>query len=223
MRPSTNIPLTIKVGARPSLLSQAQVREIYLELIAYHPHVLFETHFIPTVGDQDQKTSLRTLDKTNFFTKEIDEALLEGICRIGIHSAKDLPEKLAQGLALLCMTKGINSSDSLVLNPGITLASLITGATIATSSVRREEAIKELRSDLNFCDIRGTIEQRLSRLQEGVIDGVVIAEAALIRLGLTHLNRISLPGSTVEGQGKLAVVGKEDDIVMQELFACLHG
>jgi hydroxymethylbilane synthase len=218
---SDNPSLALSVGARPSPLSRAQVKEILEALQEHHPYVCFNIHYLSTVGDRDQKTSLRTLGRTDFFTKDIDEWVLEGPNRLGIHSAKDLPSTLAAGLALFCLTRGLDSSDTLVLRPRETLSSLAAGARIATSSIRREEMVRQLRNDLSFCDLRGTIEERLSKLETGEADGVVIAEAALIRLRLTYLNRIRLPGPTVEGQGQLAVVGRQEDQDIKYLFACL--
>jgi hydroxymethylbilane synthase len=213
--------LTLSVGARPSPLSRAQVSEVLEALQQYHPQIRFDIHYITTVGDRDQKTSLSTLDRTDFFTKDIDSWVLDGKERLGIHSAKDLPHPLAQGLTLFCLTKGIDPSDSLVMRFNETLHHLPSGAWIATSSQRREDAVRQLRSDLRFRDLRGTIEQRLAKLETGEADGVVIAEAALIRLGLTHLNRIRLPGPTAHRQGQLAVIGREVDQWMKALFACL--
>jgi hydroxymethylbilane synthase len=97
------------------------------------------------------------------------------------------------------------------------------GAVIATSSERREAAVRELRPGFSFTfrDVRGTIGQRLALLDKGEADGVVIAEAALIRLGLTHLNRITLPGTTTEMQGQLAIIARQEDNEMRELFSPL--
>lgn len=219
MQPSNS--LKIVIGARSSPLSKVQVQEVLQELKNYYPHIEFDPFYTTTVGDRDQQTSLRTLDRTDFFTKDIDQLLLSGQCRLGIHSAKDLPFPIPEGLKLICLTKGIDPSDSLVLRDGETLDSLPSGAVIATSSVRREETVKQLRSDLSFKDLRGTIGQRLSQLEQGEADGVVVAEAALIRLGLTHLNRVRLPGTTVEGQGQLAIIARSDDQEMETLFSCM--
>lgn len=209
------------VGARSSKLSQVQVWEVLEELKRFHPHVGFSPLFIATQGDKDQKTSLRNLDKCNFFTKEIDEMLLSGTCRIAIHSAKDLPVVLCHGICMIALTKGLDPSDALVLNEGVTIETLKSNAVIATSSERREHLVKLLRADLSFCDIRGTIEQRLQQLDDGKIDGVVIAEAALMRLGLTNRNRIRLPGETAKYQGQLAILARVGDKEMEDLFACL--
>ena len=116
--------------------------------------------------------------------------LLKGECRLAIHSAKDLPDPLPKGLCLAALTKGVDSSDSLVFREG---EKLPPNGVVATSSERREECVRLLYPDARFVDLRGNIQQRLSLLIQGRVDGVVVAEAALIRLGLTHLNRIKLP------------------------------
>lgn len=213
--------LTLEIGARSSPLSKAQVKEIYEALLCHHPHIRFDIHFLTTKGDRDLETSLRLLERTDFFTQDIDAWVLQKPGRIGIHSAKDLPIPLTRGLELFCLTRGIDPADSLVFRQNETLQSLKSGAKIATSSIRREDTVKQMRKDLTFLDLRGTIEQRLSKLETGEADGVVVAEAALIRLGLTHLNRICLPGPTVEGQGQLAVCGRLEDREIQTLFAPL--
>lgn len=211
----------IRVGARSSPLSQAQYKEV-LELVQKHnPKVIFEPIFVKTIGDNRLDISLRTLDKTDFFTKEIDEMLLNRECQVGIHSAKDLPEPLPKGLKLIALTEGVDPSDSLVMREGDTFKTLKSGAVIATSSARREEMVKQLRNDLTFIDLRGTIQARLDKLLTGEADGVVVAEAALIRLGLTHLNRIRLPGETTPNQGRLAVIAREDDAEMAKIFSCI--
>lgn len=215
------IPFSLIVAARRSPLSLVQVREVEAEMRTFHPTLSFQCLFVDTQGDKDQTTSLRTLDKTDFFTKEIDALLLECACRIAIHSAKDLPEPLPAGLTLAALTQGLNSADVLVLRENVQFHELPPKSIVATSSERRENAVKLLRDDLSFIDIRGTIGQRLAKLETGEVDGVVIAEAALIRLGLTHLNRIRLPGDTVPLQGKLAVVVRHDDEEMIHLFSCI--
>lgn len=209
----------LTVAARSSPLSQIQVDEVLYETQILNPEIEFETTLVTTIGDRDQKTSLRKLDRTDFFTRDIDQLILNGHCRIGVHSAKDLPYLIPAGLKVVAVTKGIDPSDSLVMRPGATLSSLPSGATIATSSERREEVVKAIRPDLTFVDIRGNIGQRLQKLENGEVDGVVIAEAALIRLNLIHLNRESLPGETVPGQGKLAIVARENDTEIASFFA----
>lgn len=210
--------LTITVGARSSPLSRAQMQEVLEELLKFHPDVDFQPVFIETTGDKDLKTSLRTLEKTDFFTKEIDALQLSGGCRVSVHSAKDLPEPLPKGLVLAALTKGVDPSDAIVLRDHESLESLPKGAKIGTSSVRREKNIRQLRSDLDCVDIRGNIQTRLALLDQGAVDGVVMAEAALIRLKLTHRNRIPLPGERAELQGQLAILVREEDEEMIRFF-----
>jgi hydroxymethylbilane synthase len=208
--------MKIATGARSSPLSIAQFEEVQALL----PHLQLEPVFVGSPGDRDKRTSLRDLGKTDFFTRDLDEMLLSKQIRLAIHSAKDLPDPLPDGLTLAALTRGLDSRDSLVFREGESLHSLRAGARIATSCQRREEAVKQLRSDFVFIDLRGTIEERIAKLHVEA-DGVVVAEAALIRLKLTHLNRIFLPGETAPGQGKLALVTRSDDLELISELKCL--
>lgn len=200
----------IRCGARDSLLSRAQFKEVELQY-SFLPIVL-DPVWVKTTGDLDRTTTLRTLGKTDFFTKELDEMLLAHHIRIAIHSAKDLPDPLRKGLFVACLTKGQDSRDSLVF-----FKPLPEAPCIGTSSERREGCVRELYPKATFIDLRGTIHERLHLLETGLADGVVIAEAALIRLQLTHLPRVFLPGDTAENQGKLAIVIREDDEEIRSL------
>jgi len=203
---------SIKVGARSSNLSRAQVREVELLLGRELDPV-----FVLSMGDRDKQTSLRTLDKTDFFTREIDELVLKGEVCVGVHSAKDLPEPLPEGLELFALTEGLDPSDALVMREGEVLDDV---KVVATSSERREECCRGLKEDLTFIDLRGTIEERLQKLEEGEADGVVVAECALMRLGIDR-NRIKLPGTTAVGQGQLAIVGRKGDLETKAIFQCI--
>lgn len=212
------VSMIIPVAARSSPLSRVQLKEVLDAIQKIYPHIEFSPFFVETHGDKDQFTSLRQLDKTDFFTREVDALVLNKQCRVAIHSAKDLPASLPSGLHCIALTKGIDSSDSLVFRQNETLETLRPGAIVATSSERREAIVKSLRPDLTFKDIRGTIQQRLDTLKTGTVDAVVIAEAALIRLKLTFHSRIRLPGDTTPGQGQLAIIAREDDEEMNHLF-----
>ncbi len=207
----------IKVAARTSPLSRAQVAEVWQEIRVFFPSIQFISVWITTRGDRDLSTSLRFLDKTDFFTREVDQMLLQKKCRIAIHSAKDMPEPLYEGLKLVAVTKGVDAADALVFRKGSTqeLPSL---PRVGVSCMRRERAVKSILPHAECGDIRGTIEQRLSQLEEGRFDAIVMAEAALIRLGLTSLPRLRLEGPVAALQGKLAVVAKEEDREMEEFF-----
>ena len=211
----------ISVAARNSHLSYAQVREVHQELQMIY-QIVFLRPLDSTTGDDRLDLSLRFLSKTDFFTKEVDQLVLSGICRAGIHSAKDLPDSLEQGLKIVAITKGVDARDVLVLSPHQTIDTLPKKARIATSSLRREKAIKGLREDLICVDIRGVIEARLAYLYRGEVEGLVVAEAALIRLGLTHLNRFFLSTEVAALQGKLAVVSRQDDQEMLQIFSAIN-
>lgn len=215
---SLHKPSVISVGARKSLLSQAQVQEVFLEIRPFFPQIQFSPIWISTKGDRDKTTSLRHLEKTNFFTDEIDARQLKGEFQISIHSAKDLPSPLAPGLEIVALTRGVDPSDSLVVRQ----FPLALGARIGTSSLRREAFLKNWRPDLACVDIRGTIDERLRLLDEGYIDGVIMAEAALIRLGFIDRPRLCLDIKTAPLQGRLAVVARKGDIEMKEIFQRIH-
>lgn len=188
----------LKIGARSSPLSRAQVEEFKLEF-----GIECEVVWVKTTGDLDKVTSLRTLDKTDFFTRELDQMLMDGKIDAAVHSAKDLPDPMPKGLWVAALSKGVDSRDSLVIKREPVRV-------VATSSVRREESVRQLYPDCRFVDVRGTIQERL----EKDVDGVVIAEAALIRLQLTHLKRVFLPGETVPLQGKLAIVCRQGESII---------
>lgn len=191
----------LKIGARSSPLSRAQVEEVRNEL-----RLEFEVVWVETMGDRDKITSLKGMEKTNFFTKELDEMVMTGEIDAAIHSAKDLPDPLPRGLEVAWISEGLDPRDSLVFEKEPI-------EVVATSSVRREEAVRSIYPGCRFVDLRGTIHERLAKLGKG-IDGVVIAEAALIRLQLTHLNRIILPGPTASLQGKLAIVCRANENII---------
>jgi hydroxymethylbilane synthase len=214
-----NVPLA--VGARSSALSRAQVEEVLLSLRLHYSEISFDPIWISTYGDADLLQSLKGMDKTDFFTREIDQMLLHEQIRIAIHSAKDLPSPLPAGIVCVALTKGVDPSDSLVLRDADSLEALPEGAKIATSSIRREAMIRKIRSDLTCVEVRGPVDQRLQALYEGYIDGLVVAEAALIRLNKTDCNRIRLAGPVAEFQGQLAVLARLGDSQMEALFACL--
>lgn len=204
--------MKIVTGARASPLSRAQVQEVQ-EMIGDRAELI--PRWVVTTGDKDKQTSLRSLGKTNFFTKELDDMLLAGEIQIAIHSAKDLPDPLPRGFAIVGLTPCIDPRDSLVFAPGVHLP----GAIVATSSERREQAVRALYPNVQFVDLRGTIHERLSLLERGSVQGVVVAEAALIRLKLTHLPRVFLPGETVPLQGVLAIVARADDRAMHDFIS----
>lgn len=208
--------LDLKVGARSSPLSKIQAQEVLSELQVHHPGISFSPVWVQTTGDHDQTTSLRHLEKSDFFTRELDLMLQQSQIRISIHSAKDLPEPLADTLSVVALTKGVDPRDVLVISP----KGLPERPVIATSSLRRKEEIEKRFPNAVTVDIRGTIEARLSQLDSGQIDGVVMAQAALIRLSIHNRPVIELEGFAAL-QGRLVVLARKEDVEMASLFSCI--
>ncbi len=188
--------------------------------------VKFEIKTYETTGDKDKITPISNIEGTDFFTDAIDEALLNGEIDFAVHSAKDLPDVIPEGLTVACITESIDPYDVLVVRAGLehlgSLDKLPYGTRIGTSSTRRKEQLKKYRSDFQIVDIRGNIEERLRLLDsQNSLDAIVIAAAGLIRLGLE--NRISqrIPFEILQPhplQGCLAVVVKESDEELVNLF-----
>lgn len=215
---TNNKPLVI--GARSSKLSLKQVEEV-LDGLKYHNSSLqFKIKCSKTTGDIDQTTSLKSLGATNFFTDHLDQWLLDGFCDLCVHSAKDLPAQLADGLEIIAITECVNAEDVIVLKPGVKLEKL-KNPVIATSSKNREQNVLKLLPKAQFVDIRGTVEKRIEKMLKSDLDGVVIAKVALIRLNLTHLNSCTLPGETAVGQGSLAIVAKKNREDLKKIFSSI--
>jgi hydroxymethylbilane synthase len=212
---------SISVGARKSPLSQKQVDEVLHEIRNFYPNLAFSCHWMQTSGDKNLHISLKEMENSDFFTKEITESQKQGSFRISIHSAKDLPRPLPEWICIAAITKGKDPADSLVLPEGKTLQTLGSLPKIGTSSKRREIEIQKIIPNAQFVDIRGTIEKRLELLHTGAVDALVVAEAALLRLDLGHLNRVRLSGAVAKYQGQLAVLAKNDDVAMHDLFSCI--
>jgi hydroxymethylbilane synthase len=201
--------MEIKIGVRPSPLALKQAYEA-VEILkkTYSAHT-FVIKTIDTLGDKDKKTPFSGVTDPDFFTREIDEALLEGSIDFGVHSAKDVPEKLAQGLKVHYETESISPFDCLVSKGNLKLAALPKGWRIGVSSQRRKDEIAAWRGDLALVDIRGNIEERLALIEDGKIDALVVAHAALIRLGLEDRIAEVFPLNifkTHPKQGRLTIV-----------------
>ena len=217
---------SISIGARDSPLSRAQVTEVLQELTEWERFYksLTRLRFLPSPQGAIKIFRLPyvTLPPGDFFTKELDEALLAGTIDAAIHSAKDLPPFLPEGLELIALTQGKTAQDALVLRKEMTLETLPPGACIATSSFRREEAVRTVRSDLTFRDIRGPIDQRLEQLRNGTFDGLVVAACALERLGIHDVTTYVLSGPTARYQGRLAIVGRKNDECVKAYFSSIN-
>jgi hydroxymethylbilane synthase len=211
----------IRIGTRPSLLAQKQVREITGLLPTWE----FEIVPIATEGDRDKITPLTSREDSDFFTGTIERALLDGEIDIAVHSAKDLETHMPEGLEIIAMTRSISPDDALVSRNKATLDELPVGAIVGTSSKQRQAALKRARKDLVVKDMRGNVDDRLAQLDAGAFDAIIVAHAALLRLG--YENRIAeiIPPSIIEPhplQGRLAVQIRSDRDDLKELFEKCH-
>ena len=215
-----------RAGTRTSPLALKQVEEAMGMLKGFYPGMRLEVIGIDTYGDKDKVTPISEIEGTDFFTREIDEALLKNEIDFAVHSAKDLPDESRDDLVTPAVTSSIDSFDALVSKSGLTLDKLPEGARIGTSSLRRKAQLKEYRKDFEIVDIRGNIEERLQRLDNMDLDAIVIAACGLIRLGLSHRITQRIPLEILKPhplQGSLAIVVRATDLKLVKLLSVLNG
>jgi len=173
----------IKIGARGSKLALWQAGWVKSRLEELHPHIGAEVVKIKTTGDKITDSPLAKIGGKGLFTKEIEEALLDGRVDLAVHSMKDMPYRLPDGLEIGCVPPREDPFDTLV-SGGDTLTRLRKGAVIGSSSVRRVAQLKRLRPDAVYKPLRGNVETRVRKMDEGQFDAVVLAVAGLKRMGL---------------------------------------
>lgn len=205
---------TLRVISRNSPLAKAQVALVF-DLL---PALAYEVSFIPSYGDVHKHLSLLDGQPDDFFTRELDLALLAGEADVAIHSAKDLPYPLAEGLAVFALTQQADPTDSLVSLSGYTLASLPPNARVGTSSPQRRDQLLAVRPDLQIVSLRGAIGERLEYLRADLADAIVVATCALQRLSVSSFRCTVLPFETHPMQGILAVIGRAGNIDIKKLF-----
>jgi hydroxymethylbilane synthase len=213
-----------RVGTRASPLALKQVDEILCALRKFYPTFKAETVGIDTYGDKNRSIPISHIEGTDFFTREIDRALLVREIDFAIHSAKDLPDRLNRGLVVAALTETVDPYDVLVSKFGLKLDELPFGAKIGTSSLRRKSQLKKYRDDFRIVDIRGNVEERLNILDASDLDGIVIAAAGLIRLGLEDRITHRIPLEILKPhplQGCLAVVARIEDSQMLNLLSVI--
>lgn len=181
--------MKIKIGTRGSKLALAQSNYVLEKLKERFPENDYELVVIKTTGDLDQNRPLDALGSKGIFTDEIEKALLSGEIQLAVHSMKDMPDTLKDGLIFADPWDREDASDVLILNDAKSLDELPLGANVATGSKRRSYQLLALRPDINIFPIRGNIDTRIRKLREGLpdgtkLDGIVLAAAGLKRLGL---------------------------------------
>lgn len=206
----------LRIGTRGSALALAQASETRARLMVAHdlPEEAFEIEVISTSGDRIQDRPLSEAGGKGLFTKEIEEAMLDGRIDIAVHSSKDMPTILPLGLRLAAFLEREDVRDAFIGREVAALSDLPQGATVGSSSLRRQAQIRRLRPDLNVVMYRGNVQTRLKKLADGVVDATLLAQAGLKRLRLEHVATSILPETDflpAPGQGAICIECREND------------
>lgn len=220
-------PSSIRLGTRGSALALAQTEEVLDLLRRRYTETAVEVVPIKTGGDRNQVSPIAEIGGSNVFVREIEKALVQGEIDMAVHSLKDLPSVLPEGLCIPAVLPRAEVRDVWVGRFGRRLESLEAGAWVGTSSLRRAAQMKQYRSDLPIVPMRGSVETRLRKLDEGECEGLVLAAAGLLRLGLEERITQYLPLEDFVpsgGQGIIAMELRCDDYELMELaMAVGHG
>lgn len=232
----------LKIATRSSKLALWQANFIKEELLKLHPELNIELKEIKTKGDHILDVALSKIGDKGLFTKEIEDSILNNESDIAVHSLKDLPTKLPDGLKIGAILNRESAHDVIIWRtedrgqktedrdqiddtPSSQLAALSPGSKIGTSSLRRISQLKSIRPDLEYIEIRGNVDTRIKKLDDGNYDGIVLAYAGVKRLGFE--NRISYHFNPEEmlpavGQGALAIEIRENDNEIKTLISKLN-
>lgn len=207
------------IGTRGSQLSLAQTNWVISELKKQNPDAEFEIKTIKTKGDTDARP-LFTIDQKGIFEKEVDKAVAEKLVDFAVHSLKDVPSDLPEGLTLACVPKREAVNDVIISESGSNLDSIISNGIVGTSSLRRAVQILRKRPDLQVKPIRGNIETRIKKISSDGYDAIVLAQAGIARLGLdVKYSKLSTDDfSPSPGQGALAIISRKDALNTTEML-----
>ena len=212
----------IIVGSRGSKLALIQTESVIVKIREVNPHLEVSLRRIVTSGDRDRHTQLDRIGVA-VFVKELEEALLDRRIDLAVHSLKDVPTEVPQGLCLLAVTERLDPRDALVAKSK--LNELAPGSRIGTGSLRRTVQLTHLCPDLEVCSLRGNVDTRLRKVSSGEVDGVIVAAAALLRLDWKDKITEYLPLEhflPAVGQGALVIEGRLDDKEMADLVSPLN-
>ena len=220
----------IKVGTRQSKLALIQTNLVVEKLKKAWPEMTIEVVPMSTKGDQILNRSLASFGGKGVFTKELEIALLDGTIDLAVHSAKDMPMEFPKGLMLGAVLEREDPADILVTMDGTKISDMKAGSIIGTSSLRRELQIKKLNPNVKIQVLRGNVLTRLSKLEDGEYDGIILASAGLKRLDIEeypktkyHMERLlSDTFLPAPGQGILAVECREGDEEVRTLLNAIH-
>jgi hydroxymethylbilane synthase len=218
--------MKVRIGTRGSKLALAQADIVKGKLESSFPDIQFEIQVIHTQGDIDLKSPLFEIGGKGVFIKELEVALVKNEIEIAVHSMKDITSALLPGLQLTAFLKAEAVTDVFILSPPYRhFEDLPWGATIATGSLRRRALLKKLRPDIKFTDIRGNVLTRISKLKEGVADGLLLSEAGLIRLGLQDQITYRFNPCIfcpAPGQGVIVLETRSNDEVINKLCKAIN-
>jgi hydroxymethylbilane synthase len=212
---------SIRIGTRGSALAIQQTQLVVDHLKAAWPHMTVEVIEIRTTGDRIQDVPLAKIGDKGLFVKEIEDALLSGRIDWAVHSIKDLPSELPEGLSVGTLAARSDPRDVLVARAGLTLSTLPEKAVIGTSSLRRRAQLLHWRPDLGIVPLRGNVDTRLRKLETEGLDGIIVAAAGLMRMGWeARISDIIPPEICLPavGQGALGVEMRRDHREAQALF-----
>jgi len=212
-------------GTRGSRLALLQTHLVVDALRSHHPGIEVDVHEVRTEGDRRAGESLASIGGQGVFVKELEAALLRGEIDFAVHSLKDVPPELGNGLVLAAVPARADPRDALVTRDGRGLEALPAGARIGTGSARRAVQLRALRPDIEPVDIRGNVDTRVRKVDEAQFDAVVLALAGLDRLGLRdRAAQVFDPDVMTPpvGQGALAVEARVDDGELLELLSALN-
>jgi hydroxymethylbilane synthase len=213
---------TLRLATRGSPLARRQTDLVSGLLRRAHPGLVIEPLVVSTRGDRDASAPLDQIGGQGVFVTEVEAAVAEGRAEAAVHSAKDMPSVMPEGFVLGAVPRRADARDGLV---GSTLARLPAGALVATGSGRRRAQLASLRPDLVFTDLRGNMARRVALAEEGTVSAVVVAVAAMDRLGwASRLSDVLDPVDVLPqaGQGAIAVQCRADDGVRRLLAAIDH-
>jgi hydroxymethylbilane synthase len=216
--------MKLRIATRRSALALAQSNWVASELKRHDPSLSVELVEVVTTGDRIQDVSLSAIGGKGLFVSEVEDLLLRGEADVAVHSLKDVPAELAEGLVLGAVPPREDARDVLVSADGQALDDLEAGARIGTNSLRRSLQLRRLRDDLQYAMLRGNVDTRLRKLAEGQYTAIVLAAAGLKRLGLFERPLWPIPveiSVPAVGQGALAVEVRADDDRARELLARL--
>lgn len=225
---TTDNERTIVIGTRKSQLALVQTYWVKKELENRFPQIEFEVEKISTQGDKILDVALAKIGDKGLFTKELEMAMLRGEIDFAVHSLKDLPTNLPEGLMLGCITKRVNPADALVVaekHKDKQLETLPEGSVIGTSSLRRLAQLRHHFPHLVFKDVRGNVNTRLAKLDAGEYDAIILAVAGLERLGMTERIQQIIPPSIslhAVGQGALGIECRTGDEEVLQIVKALE-